>query len=104
MVAILSDITKFECLGPVNKFDNTAQNETNLQHCFLQLIKSDDLLKMVYEVIRPTGSQRLIMYGLPKIHKQDVPCCPILLIIISAQHVLAKFLATLLQPIRTLLN
>ena len=30
MVAILSDVTKFECLGPVNEFDNTAQNETKL--------------------------------------------------------------------------
>ena len=24
MAAILSDVTKFECLGPVNEFDNTA--------------------------------------------------------------------------------
>ena len=30
MVAILSDVTKFECLWPVNEFDNTAQNETKL--------------------------------------------------------------------------
>ena len=56
MVAILSDATKFECLGPVNEFDNTAQNETKLQHRFLQLVKSDNLAKTVYEVIRPTGS------------------------------------------------
>ena len=39
------------------------------------------------------------MYRLPKIHKWDVPCHPILLIIGSAQHKLTKFLAALLQPI-----
>ena len=35
--------------------------------------------------------------GLPKIDKQDVPCRPILSMIGSAQHELAKFLAALLQ-------
>ena len=98
-VAILSDVTKFECLGPVNEFDNTAQNETKLQRRFLQVVKSDDLPKTVYEVIRPTGSQRSRMYGLPKIHKRDVPCRFILSMIGSAQHELAKFLAALLQPV-----
>ena len=78
MVAILSDVTKFECLGPANEFDNTVRNETKLQRRLLQLVKSDDLPKTVYEVIRPTGSQRPRMYGLPKIHKQDVPCLAVL--------------------------
>ena len=58
MVAILSDVTKFKCLGSVNEFHNTAQNETELQRRFLQLVKSDDLPKTVYVVIRPTNSQR----------------------------------------------
>ena len=47
MVAILSDVTKFECLGPVNQFNNTSQNETKLQRRLLQLVKSDDLPKTV---------------------------------------------------------
>ena len=101
MVAILSDVTtcKFECLRPVNQFDNTVQNETKLQRRLLQLVKSDDLPKTVYEVIRSTGSQRPRMYGLPKIHKQAAPCRPILSMIGSAQHELAKFLAAFLQPV-----
>ena len=96
MVAILSDVTKFECLGPVNEFNNNVQNETKLQRCLLQSVKSDDLPKTVYEFIRPTGSQRPRMYGLPKIYKRDVPCRPILSMIGFAQHELAKFLAALL--------
>ena len=80
MVAILSDVTKFECLGPVNEFDNTAQNKIKLQRRLLQ----SDLPKTVYKVIRPTGSQRPRMYGLLKIHKRYVPCRPIFLMICPA--------------------
>ena len=39
------------------------------------------------------------MYGLPKIYKRNAPCRPILSMIGSAQHELAKFLAALLQPV-----
>ena len=66
MVAILSDVTKFECLGSVTEFDNTAQNETKLQRRLLQLFKSDDLPTTVYEVIRSTGSQRPKMQDFQK--------------------------------------
>ena len=53
MAAILSEVTKFECLKPVNEFANSAQNKTKLQRCLLQLVKSGDLPKSVYEVISP---------------------------------------------------
>ena len=39
------------------------------------------------------------MYGLPKIHKKDVPLCPILSMTGSAQHQLAKWLTSLLKPV-----
>ena len=64
----------------------------------LKLVKADELPQNVYQVIRPTGSQRPRMHGLPKIHKQNA-CRPILSMIGSAQHELAKFLAALLQPV-----
>ena len=76
-----------------------TQNETKLQRRLLQLVKSDDLPETVYEVMGPTGSQRSRIYGLPKIHKRDMPCRPISLMIGSAQHDLAKFLPALLQPV-----
>ena len=93
MESILSDTIKFEQLGPVKDFDKTASNETKLQRRLLQMVKDEDLPRNVYEVIRPTGSQRPRMYGLPKIHKQNAPCRPILSMIGSAQHELAKFLS-----------
>ena len=96
---ILSDDSKFERLGPVSDFDKTAYNETKLQRYLLNLVKNDDLPRTVYDVIRPTGSQRPRMYGLPKTHKESTPCRPILSMIGSAQHELAKFLSCLLQPV-----
>ena len=65
----------------------------------LQLKKECLISKQVYEAIRPAGSQRPRMYGLPKIHKKDVPLRPILSMTGSAQHQLAKWLTSLLQPV-----
>ena len=56
-------------------------------------------LRSKYESLRPTGSQRPRIYGLPKVHKPSVPLRPILPIIGSAQHELAKWLFVLLQPV-----
>ena len=39
------------------------------------------------------------MYGLPKTYKPDVPLRPILSMIRSSQHQLAKYLSALLQPV-----
>ena len=96
---ILSDISKFKLLGPVSEFDKTGKNQAKLQRNFLKLVKADELPQNVYQVIRLTGLQRPRMYGLPKIHKQNAPCRPILFMIGSAQHELAKFFSALLQPV-----
>ena len=42
------------------------------------------------------------MYGLPKTHKKDVPLRPILSMTGLAQHQLAKYLSSLLEPVLTL--
>ena len=68
------------------------------------MVKSDDFPKTVYEVIRLSGLQRPRIHGFSKIHKRDVPCHPILSMIESAQHELAKFLAVLMQPVLELTN
>ena len=41
----------------------------------------------------PTDSQRPRMYGLPKTHKENIPLRPVLSMIGSSQHELAKWLA-----------
>ena len=70
---ILQDISKFENLGPFSEFDNTAKIEAHIQRRLLQLKKEGLLPSTIYSRIRPTGSQRPRMYGLPKIHLKSAP-------------------------------
>ena len=67
--------------------------------CFLELFRKKFISKEVYEYIHSVGSQRPRMYGLPKLHKPDVPLRPILSMCHSVQHSLAKWLVKLLNPV-----
>ena len=98
MGMILNDTTKFLNLGPVDSNDNTAKIESRIQRRLLRLKKDNLISQNVYDAIRPTGSQRPRMYGLPKTHKKDVPLRPILSMTGSAQHHLAKWLPPFSTP------
>ena len=99
---ILQDSSKFENLGPSSKTGNTAKIEVHIQRRLLQLKKEGLLPFKIYSGIRPTGSQWLGMYGLPKIHKQDVPLRPVLSMTGSAQHQLAQWLTSIIDPVLSL--
>ena len=99
MEVILHDKEKFAKLGDVETHDKTAKLERKLQKRLLELVNSKMLATEIYDRIRPTGSQRPQMYGLPKIHKPNVPLRPILSMIGSAQHELAKWLSEVLDPV-----
>ena len=96
---ILNDASKFECLGPAATADRTSTIETKLQNRLRELLNSEQLPKQVYDEVRPTGSQRPRMYGLPKTHKEGTPLRPILSMVGSSHHELAKWLASILQPV-----
>ena len=96
---ILQDNSKFENLGPSSEFDNTAKIEAHIQRRLLQLKKEGLLLSNIYSRSLPTGSQRPRMYGLPKIHKQDVPLRPILSMTGSAHHQLAQWLTSVIDHV-----
>ena len=98
-INILHDETKFERVGPASTCDNTAAIESRLQKRLLELFKAKLIPEEVCRSIRPTGSQRPRMYGLPKTHKPKVPLRPILSMTGSAHHELSKWLASLLQPV-----
>jgi hypothetical protein len=96
---VLSDHTKFISLGPVSEFDFTAKIEMAFQRRLSRLLKDKSITLSVYNQIRPTGSQRPKLYGLPKTHKPNCPLRPILSMIGSPQHKLAKYLTSLLTPV-----
>ena len=100
MMDILNDSTKFELLGSCDEHDNTARNERALQAFLLGKVKQKRISVEVYNRIRPTGSIRPRMYGLPKVHKPDpIPLRPILSMVGCAQHEMARWLAEILQPV-----
>ena len=83
MHTILDDPSKFVLLGPVSDFDRTGNIETNLVSKLLKLKNGKKLPAAVYNLVRPSGSLRPRMYGLPKIHKPGTPLRPILSMIKS---------------------
>ena len=99
MNEMFDDQYKFKRLGPVSSNDSTASIESRFHKRLLDLVKADLMPKWIYDAIRPTGSQRPRMYGLPKAHKEGTPLCSILSLAGSSHHELGKWLAGLLQPV-----
>ena len=99
MLDILAQDSKFEEIGDAAEKDRTIQHERALQAYLLRAHKDKFLDKDTYERIRPVGTATPRMYGVPKLHKEGTPLRPILSMINSPQHELAKWLADILKPV-----
>ena len=76
-----------------------AKVESKIQRQLLQLKKDGQLPSSVYKAIRSTGSRRPFLYELSMTHKEDLSLRPILSMIGSSQHSLAKWLTSILDPV-----
>ena len=65
-------------LGPINEFDNTLKIEKKMNNTFKGLVDSKELSQAIINELKPVGSMRPRLYGLPKLHKPDIPLRPIL--------------------------
>ena len=81
------------------KKDPTATQETRIVTKLRNLEKTGEIPAALYARIRPTGSKPPMLYGLPKIHKPDVPLRPIVSCIGSPTYGLSKHIASLLSPL-----
>ena len=99
MLSILQDASKFKLLGDCATEDHTLRAERSLQNLLRDLTKTGEVSEATYQKIRPTGSSRPRMYGVPKVHKEGAPLRPILAMVGSAQHATAQWLAQLLKPV-----
>jgi hypothetical protein len=97
MKPILDDRTKFV---PDDTDDNTATLEQEVSREIQLLLEGHFISEDLARTLRPRGTQMPQMYGLPKIHKPNVPLRPILSMKNSPQHELAKWLAKTLEPVR----
>ncbi len=88
-----------------NKFnklndDPTLKREATLQRKLYYLHKTKKAFsKIEYKRIYPSGSKAGIIYGLPKIHKEDAPLRPIISSIGTYNYHLAKYLVEILNPL-----
>ena len=99
MMTILSDASKFKVIGPTSQFDCTSQIEQAFQRRMSRWLKDKLIPDSIYHTIRPTGSQRPKLYGLPKSHKPNCPLRPILSMVGSSYHKIGKYLVSVLQPV-----
>jgi Reverse transcriptase (RNA-dependent DNA polymerase) len=89
MSTLINDRTKFKKLGKRNP-------GTRIEKVGKSLIKKYNLDSKLIE----ENSKLPHIYGLPKIHKQDVPLRPVVSCIGSSVHPLAKYLVRILNPLQ----
>jgi hypothetical protein len=97
MELILNDSKTFKQLDD----DPTISREDKLQKKLLNLKNSGFLTEEEYKFARPVGSQPGKAYGLPKIHKDDIPLRPIISACNTYSYRLSKLLARKLKHLRT---
>ena len=88
---ILSDNTKFKVINnDIIKLTHKLENKVNR---FLRTIKCKGIIsEEEFKVISSSGSKPGILYGLPKIHKQDCPIRPIMSAISTHTYKMSKFI------------
>jgi hypothetical protein len=64
-----------------------------------QLKDKDKLEQTNYKIIRPNDASTAKFYGLPKIHKENIPLRPIVSLQGSPTYELSKYLAMILHPL-----
>ena len=65
----------------------------------LQLKKSGSITSSLYDKLRSSARHLPLLYGLPKVHKSEVPLRPIVSFLHSPTYPLSKHLATILSPL-----
>ena len=91
---MLSDTTTYKKLN----HDPSAALERKMNSTLLGLNRSGQIPDRLYHRLRSSSGSTPRIYGLPKIHKQDVPLRPIVSFYSSPTYQLSKHLSSLLSP------
>ena len=79
--------------------DPTASQESKISRTLHKLKTEKKLPLRVYDKLRPSGSQPPRIYGLPKIHKPDVPLRPMVSCINSPTYRVSQHISALISPL-----
>ena len=95
---ILNDDTKFLKLGKP-EYATIFKVEDKINR-FLKHLKDDNTIsESTYQSLYSTGGSYGTLYGLPKVHKANIPMRPILTTYETPNYKLAKYLVPLLEPL-----
>ena len=96
-----SSISKFVELPPTEALNQhpIITYENKLQRKLRQIVKPK-VEDRTYAKLYPQGGQMARLYGLAKIHKEDMPLRPVVSMISTPQYDFAKYLDTLIKPYR----
>ncbi|CAH8598674.1 unnamed protein product [Schistosoma haematobium] len=97
MNSLLSDQTKFQKLGSCKDLNEKTERQLTAALKFLN--QHQHISEHTYNMLKPSGTHTPRLYGLPKIHKPDIPLRPILDMANSPYHSTAKWLVKLLDPL-----
>ena len=98
MDVILNDRTKFEAIR--DDILMKILNKEEKINRFLRKLKSDGVInESLYSQLFTSGSKPGVLYGLPKVHKENCPLRPIMSAIGTFNYKLSKFLVPILSPI-----
>ena len=95
IMELLSDERTYRLM----KKDPCIALERKLNSLLLQLKKKGSLPADLYNRLRSSGSHTLLLYGLPKVHKLNVPLRPIDFFVQSPTYRLSQYLSRLLSPL-----
>ena len=95
---ILDDTSKFKIINQDTfKLSLRLKDKINI---FLNSLKEKNIISnFIYKNLYISGSSLGLMYGLPKVHKPNIPLRPIVATYNTANYKLAKFLIPLLSPL-----
>ena len=79
--------------------DSSAALERKMNSLLLQLNRSEQIPDRLYQRLRSSSRVTSRIYGLPKVHKSDVPLRPIISFYTSPTYQLSRHLSTLLTPL-----
>lgn len=97
---ILSDPSKFTALPPNTNPHTLILKQEDAVNRFVKQLNDRGILDPAqYNLLRCSGSGLGIMYGLPKVHKDNAPLRPILAAYNTPSYKLAKFLVPILEPL-----
>ncbi|KAA3680386.1 uncharacterized protein DEA37_0014864 [Paragonimus westermani] len=97
MLSILDDQTKFR---RIERVDNIGEIEDRIGRHLQLLLQLRIIDEVTYKSLKPRGSSTPQLYGLPKTHKSGMPLRPILAMTNSPYHKLARWLVTILTPVK----